>query len=131
MRLTFTLICAAALAAATPTLAAPKAAAGKSCFKPQDIGSHTVGNDHTLYLNVGGKTVWRASMRNICLAGIQSSDPIQISGHGEGGSVCEAGDLDVRATLAGGGGLATHCVVDSVSKLTPAETAALPAGVKP
>ncbi|THD51430.1 DUF6491 family protein [Phenylobacterium sp.] len=125
------LISAAALAvAAAPAPAAPKAAA-KQCFRTQDIGGHTVGDSHTLYLSVGGKSVYRVTMRNVCLGGISSSDPIELTARAGSGSICEPDDLDVRATLAGGGGLSTRCLIDDISKLTPAEAAALPNGVKP
>jgi hypothetical protein len=123
-------VAVAVLAAATPALAAPKAAA-KQCFRPQDIGGHTVGDSHTLYLSVGGKSVYRVTMRNVCLGGISSSDPIEVNARGGSGSICEPDDLDVRATLAGGGGLSTRCLIDELVKLTPAEAAALPKGVKP
>lgn len=130
MKLAFALVAAAVLAASTPALAAPKAAA-KQCFRTQDIGNHTVGDSHTLYLSVGGKSVYRVTMRNVCLGGISSSDPIEMTARSGSGSICEPDDLDIRATLAGGGGLSTRCLIDDLSKLTPAEAAALPKGVKP
>jgi hypothetical protein len=131
MKLALVLTAATALAAAGPALAAPKAAAAKQCFRTQDIGNHTVGDSHTLYLSVGGMSVYRVTMRNVCLGGISSSDPIELSARGGSGSICEADDLDVRATLAGGGGLSTRCLIDDLVKLTPAEVAALPKGAKP
>jgi len=124
-------VAVAILAAATPALAAPKAAPAKQCFRVQDIGNHTVSDSHTLYLSVGGKSVYRATMRNVCLGGISSTDPIELNARGGSGSICEPDDLDVRATLAGGGGLSTRCLIDELVKLTPAEVAALPKGVKP
>jgi hypothetical protein len=130
MKPALVLAAAAVLAAATPALAAPKAAA-KQCFRVQDVGNHTVGDSHTLYLSVGGKSVYRVTMRNVCLGGISSSDPIELNARGGSGSICEADDLDVRATLAGGGGLSTRCLIDELVKLTPAEAAALPKGAKP
>jgi hypothetical protein len=131
MKLAFALVGAAVLAVAAPASAAPKATADKQCFRTQDIGNHTVGDSQTLYLNVGGKSVYRVGMRNSCLNGISSSDPIELSASGGSGSICGPEDLNVRATLAGGGGLSTRCVIDSLAKLTPAEAAALPKGAKP
>jgi hypothetical protein len=123
MKLALALAGAAVLAAATPALAAPKAAA-KQCFRTRDIGDHTVGDNHTLYLEVGPKDAYRVTMRNACLGGMQSADPIQLSALGASGTICEANDLDIRTTLAGGGGLPAHCLVDEMVKLTPAEAAA-------
>ncbi|HEX3366799.1 hypothetical protein [Phenylobacterium sp.] len=131
MKPAFALVGAAILAASTPALAAPKADAAKQCFRAQDIGAHTVGDSHTLYFNVAGKSVYRVTMRNVCLGGISSSDPIEMTARSGSGSICEPDDLDVRATLAGGGGLSTRCLIDELTKLTPAEAAALPKGAKP
>jgi hypothetical protein len=118
-----TLGAVALVAAAAPAAAAPKAAA-RACFRTSDIGNHTVGDNHTLYLNVGPKDVYRVVMRNTCLGGVQSTDPIELNAIGGSGSVCEAGELDIRTTLAGGGGLPARCLVDELVKLTPAEAAA-------
>jgi hypothetical protein len=131
MKPAFALVAAAILAASTPAFAAPKAAAASQCFRTPDIGNHTVGDSHTLYLSVGGKSVYRVTMRNVCLGGISSSDPIEMTARGGSGSICGPDDFDVRATLAGGGGLSTRCLIDSLTKLTPTEAAALPKGVKP
>jgi hypothetical protein len=123
MKLALVLVGAAVLAAAAPALAAPKAAA-KQCFRTAKIGNHTVGDSHTLYLEVGPKDVYRVTMRNTCLGGVQSTAPIELSTLGASGIICEAADLDVRTTLAGGGGLPARCLVDELTKLTPAEAAA-------
>jgi len=131
MKRAFALVGAGLLAVSAPAFAAPKAATAKQCFRTQEIGNHTVGDSQTLYLNVGGKSVYRVRMRNACLGGISSSDPIDLSAAGSSGSICDAEDLNVRATLAGGGGLSTRCLIDSLTKLTPAEAETLPKGAKP
>jgi hypothetical protein len=118
------LLAGAAVLAAAPVLAAPKAAPAKACFRTADIGNHTVGDNHTLYLAVGAKDVYRVTMRNTCLGGLTSTDPIELSATGGSGSICEASDLTIRTTLAGGGGLPARCLVDEMVKLSPAEAAA-------
>ena len=123
MKFAILLTAAAALAAATPVAAATKAPAAKACFRSCDIGNHTVGDDHTLYLQVGGKDVYRVTMRNTCLGGVSSSDPIELNNRAGSQTICEAGDLDIRTTLAGGGGLPSRCLVDEMTKLSPAEAA--------
>ena len=63
-------------------------------------------------------------MSNNCLAGATSSDPIILRDHTGLGRVCHPIDLDI--------GLHTsRCIVRSLTKLTPAEVAALPAKLKP
>ena len=124
MKFAILLVGAAALAVgAAPAAAAPKAVA-KQCFRTADLGNHTVGDDHTLYLNVGPKDVYRVLMRNTCLGGLTSTDPMEISATAGSGTICEASDLTIRTTLAGGGGLPSRCLVDELVKLSPADAAA-------
>ena len=127
MKLTLVLISLAALAATSaPAIAADKTS---TCFRMQDIRNHTVGDDHTLYLNVGGRSVYRVEMSNNCLGGTSSSDPIVLKERGSS-SICQAIDLDVSATV-NGGGLSSRCIVDTLTKLTSAQASALPKKVQP
>jgi Family of unknown function (DUF6491) len=127
MKLSTALICAMCLAAASAQ-AAEKPAAGK-CFYLKDVQNHTVGDDRTLYLNVGGRSVYKVGMSNNCLGGASSSDPIVIKERGSS-NICQAIDLDIGATV-NGGALPSRCIVDTITRLTPAQAAALPAKVKP
>ncbi|WP_372784382.1 hypothetical protein [Phenylobacterium sp.] len=113
-------------AASAAVLALPAQAAqdDSSCFLTRDMRNHTVGSDHTLYFDVGGRSVWRAEMSNNCLAGSTSSDPIVLRDRGGMGRICHKIDLDV-------GVRGMRCIVDSLAKLTPAEVAALPRKMKP
>lgn len=131
MRLAFAVLGAMMLTAATPAPAAPKSAgAAPRCFMIQQITGHTIGNERTLYLNVGGKSVYRVEMSNNCFGGAGPTDPITISPRGASSSVCGEQDLDVGATL-NGGGLASRCIIDKMIKLTPPEAANLPKGTRP
>ena len=130
MKLGLVLIAAAALAGATtPGLAAGKPAAAGKCFYMQDVRNHTVGDDHTLYLNVGNRSVYRVEMSNNCLGGAGASDPIVLKQRGSS-NICQAIDLDIGARV-NGGGLPSRCIVDKLVRLTPAEAAALPAKLRP
>ncbi len=132
MKLSTVLICAASLAAAASAQAAEKPAEKPSaakCFYLKDIQSHTFGDDRTLYLNVGGRAVYKVGMSNNCLAGASPGDPIVLKERGSS-SICQAIDLDVGATV-NGGGLPSRCIVDTLTRLTPAQAAALPAKLKP
>ena len=126
MKLALVLISVAALAA-TSAAAADKAAS--RCFRMQDIRNHTVGDDHTLYLSIGGQSVYHLEMSNNCLGGSSSSDAIVLKERGSS-SICQAIDLDISATVSGGG-LSSRCIVDTLIQLTPAQVSALPKKVKP
>jgi len=129
MKIAFALICASTVAAAPSARAVEKPAVAAKCFSMSDVRNHTVGDEHTLYLNVAGRSVYRVDMRNNCLGGMSSTDPIELKSHGSG-SICGAEDLDIGASV-NGGGLPSRCIVDTLSRLTPSQAAALPAKVKP
>jgi len=94
------------------------------CFLIRDMRNHTVGDDHTIYFDVAGRAVYRAVMSNACLAGAVSSDPIVLRDRVGTGRICNKLDLDV-------GVRGTRCIVQSLSKMTPAEVAALPKKLRP
>ena len=123
-----TLIAKSALAlVGALVIAAPAAAqpGGKTdCFLTRDMRNHTVADDHTMYVDVGGRSVYRVGMSNNCLAAATSSDPIVFRDLVGTGRVCHRLDFDVSVHGA-------RCIVDSITKLTPAEVAALPKKLKP
>ena len=113
---------AAALALAAPAAAQP---GGKTdCFLTRDMRNHTVADDHTMYVDVGGRAVYRVTMSNNCLAAATSSDPMVLRDVASTGRVCHKLDFDVSVR-------GNRCIVDSITKLTPAEVAALPKKLKP
>jgi hypothetical protein len=108
-------------------MALPVQAASSSdsqCFRTRDMRNHTVGDDYTMYFDVGGQYVYRAKMSNNCLSGSTSSDPIVLRDLAGTGRICNKVELDVAAR-------GNRCIVDSLTRLTPAEVAALPRRVKP
>ena len=119
-------IALALIGAASAIALAPPAQARDDfpCFLTRDMRNHTVGDDHTLYFDVNGQAVYRAVMSNNCLAGAVSSDPIILRDMAGTGRICNKIDLDV-------GVRGSRCIVQSLTKLTPAEVAALPKRVKP
>ena len=123
MKTTLALIGAAcALAAALPASAQPKSE--NSCFWTRDLRNHTVGGEHILYFDVGGRSVYRVDTSDSCLAAATSSDPIVLVDRAGNGQVCNKLDLDISVRGA-------HCIVSGLTKLTPAEAAALPKKMKP
>ncbi len=114
---------------AAPGVDAAAAATGaNSCFRrSSDVRNHTVGGPNTLYLDVNGRDVYRVEMSNNCLASAVSSDPLIFRNFGGGQTVCKPLDLDI--SIASGG--QQRCIISSLSKLTPAEVAALPKKMRP
>jgi hypothetical protein len=120
----------AALTAGLALAAAAQPASDRACFQTRDMRNHTVGDDHTLYVKVGQRDVYRIGMTNSCLAGAMSSDPIIMRSPPGSTTVCKPIDLDISITR-GGGHINTPCIVGSLMKLTPQEAAALPRKVRP
>jgi hypothetical protein len=106
---------------------ATTAPATDSCFRRGDVRNHTVGGPKTLYLDVAGRDVYRIEMSNSCLASAVSSDPLILNNQTGGQSVCKPMDLDITVSAAG----PSKCIVSSISKLSPAEVAALPKKMRP
>ena len=121
----FALCLIAAAGAAVLALPAQAAKGGEdSCVRSQDIRNHTVGDSRTMYFDVNGKWVYRATMSNNCLASAVSSDPIVMRQVGGSGYICKKIDLDLSVR-------GSRCIVDSWTRLTPAEAAALPKKIRP
>jgi hypothetical protein len=126
-------LCGAAGPASQAAVAAPGVDAAtstfekSSCFRRSDVRNHTVGGPKTLYLDVAGRSVYRVEMSNSCLASAVSSDPLVFNNRTGGQTVCNAVDLDITVSAAG----PSRCIVSSISKLSPAEVAALPKKMRP
>jgi hypothetical protein len=120
--LALTAMLAGALTLAPPAVAHPHEQ--NSCFWTRDLRNHTVGDDHTLYFNVGGRSVLRVETSGACLAGVSSSDPIVLRDRASTGQVCSPLDLDISARGA-------RCIITGMTRLTPEEAAALPRRVRP
>jgi hypothetical protein len=115
--------------AATPGLAADGAKTpARQCFMTREIRNHTVGDRNTLYLNVGGRDTWRVTMSNNCLSASTGYDPLVIRNFTGSTDICRPLDLDIGVNT---GDFTSHCIVSGISKMSPAEVAALPAKVRP
>jgi hypothetical protein len=110
-----------ALATAFGAAAQP---AKESCFWTRDLRNHTVGDDHTLYFDVGGRDVYRVTTSDNCLSGATSSDAIVLRDRASTGQICNKLDLDISLRGA-------RCMVSGLIRLTPEEKAALPRRVRP
>ena len=94
------------------------------CFYTRDLRNHSVGDAHTLYFDVNGRSVYRVEMSNNCLATATSSDPLVMRNFTGSPQICHPLDLDISVN-------GERCLVKGLSKLTPEEAAALPRRVRP
>lgn len=114
----------ASLAALAALPAPAKPASDDSCFLTRDLRGHTVGTDgHTLYLGVNGTDIYQVTTSDSCLAHLTGSDPIVMRDRGLG-KICHPLDLELSARGA-------RCIISKLTKLTPAEAAALPKRLQP
>jgi hypothetical protein len=125
-------LAALALAVAAAPLAAPLAAhaadPARSCFRSHDIRSHTLADRHTIYINVNDRDYYRVETHGDCFAGATSSDPLLMRSPPGTTYICKPIDMDLGVIM---GGMTNHCIVASITPLTPADVAALPKKLKP
>lgn len=120
-------VIAAILSIATPVQAQP-ASGGQSCFRLSDMGNHTVVDNHTLYVAMGHKDVWRFDMTGACLAGAGPSDPLVVTPAGGMSLICKPLDLDIKVSTLGG---LSPCLLNGMTKLTPQQVEAIPRKLRP
>lgn len=118
---------AAAVGEAAPT-SALAATASPACFRTHEIRNHTVGDDHTIYLNVSNRSFYRVEVSRPCLAGATTSDPIVVRNPPGADIVCKPIQLDLAVTM---GGFTNRCIVNSITPMSAAEVAALPPKLRP
>ena len=88
-------------------------------------GNHTTDGNSTMYFGVSGnRSIYRATMHNNCFSGTTSSDTIVLRDRPSTGRICTALDLDVTT-------MTSRCIVDSLTRLTPEEVAAMPRRLRP
>jgi hypothetical protein len=114
-------------------IAAGETPLADGCFRTRDINSHQVADDHTLYIRVANRDVYRLEMAGACLAGASSSDPLVMREPPGVAFACRPIDLDISIARGGlgMGGVPTPCIVQSMTRLTPEQVAALPARDRP
>jgi hypothetical protein len=103
--------------------AAAQPKADDQCFLTRDLRGHTVGDDHTLYFDVNGRSIYRVETTNGCLTAATRSDPIILRDRGLG-KICNP--LDLELSVRG-----NRCIIGKLARLTPAEASALPKRLQP
>lgn len=116
---------APSLAAAPETGAAP-AKAARQCFFTRSITGFNAPNDRTVNLRVGVNDVYRLDLLGPC-PDVTWNNQIAVVSRGSS-SICSGMDATVISKSNIG---SQRCAVRTVSKLTPAEVAALPRNEKP
>lgn len=104
-------------------------AAATSCFRMNDIRAHRVADSRTLYVDVGGRDTYRFDMSGSCLAGASREETLITESTGGSGLICRPLDLDLKVRL--GGGMVSPCIISGITRLSPAEVAALPRELRP
>lgn len=105
----------------------------QTCFRTRDIDSHRVADARTVYVKVARRDVFRIVTSNTCFATAGPNDPLVIRESPGVAYACRPVDLDLALShnVGLGGGAPTPCIVESMTHLTPAEVAALPARFRP
>jgi len=101
-------------------------AAQKSCFFNRDIRGFAAPDDKTLYLRVRAKDVYRLDMKGRCPE-LDWEHKIAIDSRGSS-SICSAIDATVLVKNPIG---VSRCSVETLTRLTPEEIAALPKKSRP
>ena len=124
------IIPALALGAVLVAFAGPPAvaAAAPACFRLSQIQSTRPDGDKVVYAKTNGGEVYRLDMKFQCAA-LRNDNGLVLEPFGGTDVICHALDLDVSARNLSGP--PTPCALDSITKLTPAEIAAIPSRAKP
>ena len=100
--------------------------AQKSCFFSRDVRGFAAPDDKTLYLRVRAKDVYRLDMKGRCPE-LDREHKIAIDSRGSS-SICSAIDATVLVKNPIG---VSRCSVETLTRLTPEEIAALPKKSRP
>ncbi len=121
------LAAAVVLTVASPLAAAETAGPAKTCFRLSQVQSMRPDGDKTVYARVNNRDVYKLQMKHQCST-LKDKEGLVLSPAAGGDVVCGALDLDIGARSLGG--YVEPCFLDTISKLTPEEIAALPPKVR-
>jgi Family of unknown function (DUF6491) len=109
--------------------AVDKPASKSQCFWSRNVTSFAAPDDHTVYIQVNYRDVYRLDLMVSCPDVDWDQRVALVSNHGSGGSICGPLDAEIVSHATGIGH--QRCPVKAMSKLTPEEIAALPKRAKP
>ena len=99
------------------------------CFSTTQLNGWRSPDGKTVYLRVGANDYYQLELAKVCST-LKTISPQLILQNRQGGPVCSALDLDVRASEPPGG-IPEPCLPKTLRQLSPAEAAALPRDAKP
>lgn len=119
------------LAMALPALAQPAAnkTANPRCFHSNQIDNWKAADAKTIYLRIIGGRIYRLDLGGTCHT-ITRPGAFLVTKLRGSSFICRAIDWDLRATTSWRD-VPEHCIVKSMTELTPEEAAALPRKVRP
>ncbi len=115
-----------ALAGAPAAVAAP--AGSSSCFFPSQWQGWKAPDAHTIYLHVGLHDIYRLRTKGACPA-LLSADAHLVNRIRGASTICSPLDFDLD--VADSNGFRSACIIDSMTRLSPAEAAAIPPKLRP
>jgi hypothetical protein len=108
---------------------ADKPASKNQCFWSRNVTSFASPDDHTVYIRVNVRDVYRLDLMISCPDVDWNQRVALVSNRGAGGSICSPLDAEIVSHATGIG--RQRCPVKAITKLTPEEVAALPKRAKP
>jgi hypothetical protein len=122
LALTGSSLVGASLANAEPSKPAAR------CFYSNDWESWKATDQHTMYVSVSGRRVFRLDFASSCQA-MTWPDTHLITVFRGGNSICSPLDIDLK--VSDSNGFAEPCIVSGLTELTPDQIAALPKTSRP
>lgn len=109
---------------------APAATPKNECFFVRQFENWKPGgDDQTIYIRVGSNRYYRLGAANRCPA-LSDVDPVMVNKF-RSDTICSPLDFDIKIKRNGIADIATPCTIKTMTRMTPAEVAALPKKQKP
>jgi hypothetical protein len=99
------------------------------CFSMTEMNGWRSPDGKAIYLRIGADRYYRLDLSRQCST-LKSINPHLVLGNRQGGTICSALDLDVKASESPGG-IVEPCFPKTLTELSAAEAATLPKGAKP
>lgn len=107
---------------------APSPAPKNECFFTSQFANWRAGGDRTIYIRTNANRFYRLDLTGRCPA--LTSPGAMLVNKFHSSSICSPLDWDMRVSQ-GPGSIAMSCTVSKMTRLSPAEVAALPKDQKP
>jgi hypothetical protein len=114
-----------AIGSAAPVQAAP---AGDSCFRMSQLQSTRPDGDRRIYARVGVNTFYRIDLAHRCSSLPYANNGLVLTPAGGNDVICRPIDLDLKVN---DNGALEPCIIQSITRLSPAEADAIPKKAKP